>query len=140
MPDHIGREDLANDPKYKDDYARWQNRDVIDKAVADWVAVHTAAEVIAEAEKIPIPAGICYEQMEVASDPQVKAGEMLTQVPLPGGLGTMPVTNVPVHLSATPTKVERSFPAVGEHNKEIYGKVLGLTSEYIEKLKEDGVI
>jgi crotonobetainyl-CoA:carnitine CoA-transferase CaiB-like acyl-CoA transferase len=137
---HIGREDLANDPKYKDDYARWQNRDVIDKAVADWVAAHTAEEIIAQAEKIPIPAGICYEQMEVANDPQVKAGEMLTQVALPGGSGTMPVTNVPVHLSATPAKVERSFPAVGEHNQEIYGNLLEFTDKYLKELEKEGVI
>jgi len=137
---HIGREELATDPKYKDDYSRWQHRDIIDKAVADWVAAHTAAEVIAEAGKIPIPAGICYDQMEVASDPQVKAGEMLTQVPLPGGSGTMPVTNAPIHLSATPTKVERSFPAVGEHNKEIYGGLLGFTDRQITVLEKEGVI
>ncbi|MDP2920049.1 MAG: CoA transferase [Dehalococcoidia bacterium] len=137
---HIGRDDLANDPRYKDDYARWQNREVVDKAVADWVAANTSAEIIAEAEKIPIPAGICYEQTEVAGDPQVKAGEMLTQVQMPGVHGTMPVTSPPLKMSATPTKIVRSFPAVGEHNEEVYGKILGYSVERIEELKKEGLI
>jgi hypothetical protein len=30
---HIGRDDLANDLKYKDDYARWQHREIVDMQV-----------------------------------------------------------------------------------------------------------
>jgi crotonobetainyl-CoA:carnitine CoA-transferase CaiB-like acyl-CoA transferase len=136
----IGRPELAEDPRFYNDYARWEHRDIIDKAVADWVAARTAEEVIAEAEKIPIPAGVCYEQTEVASDPQVKAREMLKSVPMPGVDGTLPVTNAPLRMSATPTEVVRSFPAVGEHNEEVYGGILGYTGAQIEELRKEGVI
>jgi formyl-CoA transferase len=95
---------------------------------------------MAAAEKIPIPAGICYEQTEISSHPQVRAGEMIAQVNMPDGLGPMPVTNTPVRLSATPPQIERSFPAVGQHNNEVYGEILGFTPEYIEELKAEGVI
>jgi crotonobetainyl-CoA:carnitine CoA-transferase CaiB-like acyl-CoA transferase len=137
---HIGREDLADEPKYGSDFARWEQRDIIDKAVADWVAAHTAGEVIAVAEKIPIPAGICYEQTEVVRDPQVIERECLTDVPYPNMPGKMPVTNAPFRMSATPTRVERGFPGVGQHNAEIYGGLLGYTPDYLEKLEKDGVI
>ena len=136
---YIGREDLVNDPRFHNDFARWEHRDIIDPVVAEWVASLTAEEIIAAAEKIPIPAGICYEQTEIASHPQVQAGEMMVQVDMPDGLGPVPVTNTPIRMSATPTQIERSFPAVGEHNDEVYGKILGFTPEYIEKLKGEGV-
>lgn len=137
---HIGREDLATDARFRDDYARWEHRDIIDKAVAEWVGAHTAAEIIAQAEKVPIPAGICYEESEVAHDPQVVARQCLTDVPFPDGSGKMPVTNVPFQLSATPLKVERSFPAVGEHNEEVYGSLFGFTKQYLEELGKEGVV
>lgn len=137
---HIGRDDLANDPRFESDYARWEHRDIIDPVVAEWVAGRTAAEVIAAAEKIPIPAGICYDQTEVAHDPQVIARQMLIDVPLPGGAGKMPVTNAPIRMSATPTSVERGFPGVGEHNEAVYGEILGYTKAQISQMEKEGMI
>jgi crotonobetainyl-CoA:carnitine CoA-transferase CaiB-like acyl-CoA transferase len=137
---HIQREDLVNDPRFKDDYNRWEHRDIIDKTVADWVVAHTAEEIITQAETIPIPAGICYEQNEIANDPQVIASECLTDIQFPDGSGKMPVTNTPLRLSATPTKVERSFPGLGQNNEEIYCNLLGYSFEDLQKLKKQGVI
>ena len=51
----IGREDLAEDPRFDSDLARWEYHDIIDPVVEEWVASQTAEEVIAAAEKIPIP-------------------------------------------------------------------------------------
>jgi len=135
----IGRDDLADDPRFASDLDRFQYRDILDPVVVDWVAGQTADEVVAAAEKIPIPCGICYEQDEVANDPHVREREMLTDVPLPGG-GTMPVTGLPIRLSATPTSIERSFPTVGEHNREVYGQLLGYSDDDLTRLTEEGVI
>ncbi len=136
----IGREDLATDPRFHNDLARWEHRDIIDSAVSEWVASQTAEEVIAAAEKIPIPCGICYQQTEVAHDPQVKAREMLTEVPCPDGKGSVVVTGIPLGMSGTPLKIERSFPAVGQHNQEIYCDILDYSREDLVKLEEDGII
>lgn len=137
---YIRREDLVNDSRFKDDYDRWEHREIIDKTVADWVANYTAEEIIAQAESIPIPAGICYEQNEVAHDPQVVASECLTDILFPDGSGRMPVTNTPLRLSASPTKVARSFPSLGQNNEEIYCSLLGYSVEDLQKLKKQGVI
>jgi len=136
----IGREELANDPRFHNDLARWEHRDIIDTAVSEWVASQTAEEVIAAAEKIPIPCGICYQQTEVAHDPQVKAREMLTEVPSPGGNKTVLVTGIPLRMSGTSLKIERSFPAVGQHNEEIYCGVLGYSQKDLARLEKEGVI
>ncbi|MDP2917846.1 MAG: CoA transferase, partial [Dehalococcoidia bacterium] len=44
-----------------------------------------------------------------------------------------------VKASATPLKLERRAPLIGEHNVEIYENELGFTQEEIEKLKAKGV-
>jgi len=136
----IGREDLATDPRFHSDLARWEHRDILDPVVSEWVASRTAEEVIAAAEKIPIPAGICYKHTEVAHDPQVKAREMLTEVTSPDGSSKVLVTGTPLRMSETPLKIERSFPAIGQHNEEIYCRLLGYSHEDLVKLKEEGVI
>ncbi len=135
----IGRDDLATDDRFDSDFKRFQQREVLDPVVAEWVAGQTAEEVIAAAEKIPIPCGLCHEQTEVAHDPHIREREMLHQVPLPDG-GTMPVTGLPVRLSATPTSIERSFPQVGEHNREVYGQLLGYSDDDLTRLADEGVI
>ena len=136
----IGREDLATDPRFHNDLARWEHRDILDPIVSEWVTSQTAEELITAAEKIPIPVGICYDQTEVAHDPQVKALEMLTEVPSPDGSGDVLVTSPPLRMSETPTKIERSFPAIGQHNEEIYCGLLGYSQEDLVKLKEEEVI
>jgi len=136
----IGREDLVTDPRFNSEVDRFEHRDIIDPVAREWVASQTAEEVIASAEKIPVPCGMCYEQTEVAHDPQVKALEMLTEVPSPGKSGNVLVTNSPLSMSETPLKIERSYPAIGQHNEEIYCGLLGYNREDLTKLKEEGVI
>jgi len=136
----IGREDLATDPRFHNDLARWEHRNMLDPVVKEWVASQTAEEVIATAEKIPIPCGICYQNTEAAHDPQVKAREMLTQVPAYDGSGEVVVTGIPLRMSGTPTRIERSFPAIGQHNEEIYCGLLGYSREDLTRLKDEGII
>ena len=137
---HIGREDLLQDPRLKDDWGRWKHRDVIDPIIAKWVSSKTADEVISEAVKIPIPAGHCYDQSEVASDPQVKAMGVLAQVPFPDGSAEVNVTSPPIRMSVSPTAIYRSFPTVGQDNQDVYGTLLGYDKAKLAKLKEEGII
>lgn len=136
----IGRDDLVSDPRFQSDFSRWEHRDILDPVVEEWVASQTTEEVIANAEKIPIPAGICYQHTEVASDPHVRAREMLVEVPSPNGEGNIVVTGIPIRMSGTPLKIERPFPALGKHNEEIYCGLLGYSREDMDKLEQEKII
>ena len=136
----ISREDLATDPRFHNDLARWEHRHIIGTIISEWVASQTAEEIVTVAEKIPIPAGICYQQTEVAHDPQVKEREMLTEVPTPDGNSKVLVRGIPLRMSGTPLKIERSFPAVGQYNEEIYCGLLGYSREDLTRLREEGII
>ncbi len=43
-------------------------------------------------------------------------------------------------MSKTPGDRRKRVPAVGEHNEEIYGGLLGIDAQERQKLKEEGVI
>ncbi len=136
----IDREDLATDPRFHNDLARWEHRNILDPIVREWVASQTAEEVMAAGEKIPVPCGICHTQTEVAHHPQVKAREMLTEVTSPDGKSKVLVSGIPLRMSETSLKIERSFPAIGQHNQEIYCGLLGYSHEDLARLEKEGVI
>jgi CoA:oxalate CoA-transferase len=56
------------------------------------------------------------------------------------GLGTLPIPGLPIKLSATPGSIDSPAPRLGEHNEEIYGKLLGFDHEKLDRLKKEGII
>jgi crotonobetainyl-CoA:carnitine CoA-transferase CaiB-like acyl-CoA transferase len=65
---------------------------------------------------------------------------MRVEVPAPVGAGNNLVTGIPLRMSKTQLKIERSFPAVGEPNEEIYSRLLGYSREDLWRLQEEGII
>ena len=135
----IGREDMASDSRFANDMVRWENRDVIHEVVSQWVADRTADEVIAQLNKTRVVVGKVNTVAEMKNDPRVQNREMIVNVDHPG-LGKIPIPGVVPKLSATPGKVEKCAPRVGEHNEEVYANLLGLSMEQISGAIATGVI
>jgi len=55
-------------------------------------------------------------------------------------MGKQRVVGPPWKLSATPGKVSRHAPLFGEHNKYVFGELLGMSQEDIEELQKQKVI
>ena len=135
----IGREDLAQDPRFKDDMTRWQNRDALDPIVSEWVSQYTVKEVSDLLEKARVPCGQVKDIAAVINDPQVQAREMIVDVDFPG-VGPVPLNGVVTKLSKTPGSIEKRAPLIGEHNQEIYCDLLNFSQEEILQLKQEGII
>ncbi|MEE8472156.1 MAG: CoA transferase [Dehalococcoidia bacterium] len=135
----IGRDDLALDPRFDSDLARYENRQAITDAVSPWVAERKVDEVIEILEGARIPVSRVNSVAQMVSDPQVRAREALVEMDIPG-VGPVLMTGVNIKLSATPGSVETRAPQVGEHNREIYCGLLGLTEEELGRLAEEKVI
>jgi formyl-CoA transferase len=73
------------------------------------------------------------------ADPHVRAREMVVDIDHPK-LGRVPVTGIPFKLSASPGKIRHLGPDLGEHNAEIYGRLLGLSATELQELQANGVI
>lgn len=59
---------------------------------------------------------------EMIEDPQVKAREMIVDVPHEQR-GTMKQVGIPIKLSDTPGKINKVAPKLGEHTEEVLGEV-----------------
>jgi len=135
----IGREDLKDDPRFKNDMDRFYNADHIDPIVQQWIEKRTAMEVIEILQKARVPCGLVNTIDELLNDPQVISRQMIEFINYPG-LGKIPVPGIPIKLSLTPGSIKSPSPKIGEHNEEIYGRLLGFDSEKIHNLKQKGII
>jgi benzylsuccinate CoA-transferase BbsF subunit len=55
-------------------------------------------------------------------------------------MGTVRVDGLPVHLSETDWHMARGAPLLGQHNDYVYGKLLGLSPEEIDGLRDAAII
>ena len=75
----------------------------------------------------------------MVADPQVEAREMFVEYDHPT-YGPLKVTGTPLKLSETPGRVERHAPLPGEHNEEIFGRLLGHSKDELARWHDEGVI
>ena len=134
----IGREDLMEDARFR---APWDRKareaelaalleeTFVRQDTAHWLALLDAAGVVA---------GPIYNMEQVYQDPQARAREMLVETEDPE-LGTLRHIGVPVKLSATPGRIRRRAPALGEHSAEVLLE-RGFAPAEVDALLADGVI
>jgi crotonobetainyl-CoA:carnitine CoA-transferase CaiB-like acyl-CoA transferase len=80
-----------------------------------------------------------YSIEDVVKDPHYQARDMLLTLH-DRVLGELRMPGIVPKLSETPGEVRFAGPALGEHNTEVYGKVLGLSAGEIETFAARGVI
>ena len=134
----VGRPELGDDPRYADRRDRVEFVDEIDAMIEAWTekrTKHAALEILAGAG---IPCGAVLDSNEVLADKHLRQRGFIVELEHPRR-GTYPMPTNPVRLSDSPTDVVRA-PLLGEHNAEIYGKLLGLDEAALEGLRRDGVI
>jgi crotonobetainyl-CoA:carnitine CoA-transferase CaiB-like acyl-CoA transferase len=85
-----------------------------------------------------VPCGRVMNLAEVFADPQVLAQEMVLEAEHPGH-GPVRMTGFPVKLDATPARLRRPAPALGEHTEAVL-RSLGYAPERIASLRSAGVI
>lgn len=135
----IGREELAEDPRFGSSELRRRNRDYMNSLAEGWLADKTRDESVKLLIEAGIPAAPVNTVTEAVMDPQINAREMIVDLDHPG-IGKMPVSGIVVKLSKAPGSIETPVPGVGQHNVEIYRDLLGYTDPEIAKLKEQGIV
>jgi crotonobetainyl-CoA:carnitine CoA-transferase CaiB-like acyl-CoA transferase len=118
---------------------RERDREQVDRHVGEWTARHTRDELLQRCEAYQVPCGPVYAIDEIFDDPQYAARENILKMSDPR-VGELAVPNLVPRLSETPGSVKWLGPALGEHNDEILGGLLGLSAAERERLQDDGVI
>ncbi len=139
LAEAMGQPELSLNPDYATHEARGRNQQALDDIINAWTASLLADDVLNLLEDHGVPAGRLYKAADMLADPHFAARESLVKVRHPE-YANLVMQNVTPKLSATPGKVNWPGPALGAFNREIYGDLLGLSSDDIAGLKSEGVI
>ena len=135
----MGQPELAQDPRYATHSARGAAMEELDGRIAAWTATLTADSLLATLHANGVPAGRIFRARDMFDDPHFQAREAIVRVPHPD-FGSVPMANVTPRLSGTPGAVRTAGPALGEHNDQIWGGLLGLSDQERERLGAASII
>lgn len=139
LAETMGMPELANNPLYKDRHLRTANRDPLRQIINDWGSDKTVEECVGILSGAGLPAAPIFNLKQVYEDKHIhEAREMFVKVTDPVA-GEITLTGNPIKMSETPVTVRTSAPALGEHNREVFG-AMGLDARTISELKERKVI
>ena len=134
----IGREDLMDDDRFRNPWDRKARERELADLLEETFSTQDTEQWLELLDNAGVVAGPIYNMEQVYRDPQVLAREMLVDTEDPE-LGTIHNIGVPVKLSATPGRIRRRAPALGEHSREILLEH-GFSQEEVDNLLEDGVV
>ena len=140
LAEAMGRPELGTDERYATHLARGHNQLALDDLINAWTATLTVDEVDALMIEYSIPAGRVYRAPEMLADPHFQAREAIIEVETER-YGKLKMQGAFPKLSATPSSVRSPAPSVvGQHNNEIYGGLLGLENDELDRLVAAGAI
>lgn len=135
----IGRPELLQDARFATLEARAANGDAINGIVADWCKQHDAADIERRCLEAGVPFARTMTVAEICADPHVVARGDIATVADPV-VGPLRMQGIYPRLSRTPGRIRSGAPKLGQHNDEIYGKLLGITSRERNRLRAERVI
>ena len=134
----IDRRDVFDDPRFKDRKAQRENAEALTQIIEEWTGTRTKHEVMKIMGEAGVPCGAVLDSVELLNDPHLRERGMIVTVDHPvRGKFTMP--GCPVKLEDSPADIT-SAPLLGQHNREIYGAMMGFKEDDLEQLKQQGVI
>ncbi|HUU79972.1 MAG TPA: CoA transferase [Acidobacteriota bacterium] len=127
-------------PVYEKNEGRIRDVENLNSAINEITRMHTSEELIDLFNSITIPISKIKTIPEVVADPFVEQRLLFSEDTV---TGTKITLAPPPNLTPFLEKSNRllSFPPrFGEHNREVYGQMLGYPEEELNRLKEQGVI
>lgn len=136
----IGAPELIEDARFLTNDLRLEHAEELDDYIRPWYAERTRAEAQEIMDAQGVPVSPIYSIADIFADPHYQARQNIIEVEHPV-LGKVSMPGLIPKLSRTPGEVRRAGPAeVGADNGSVYGDLLGLSDEEMERLKAEGVI
>jgi formyl-CoA transferase len=136
--DVIGRPDLKNDPRFGDPVRRASHAAAIDEVISAWTRRHTKREAMERLGQAGVPAGATFDTLELTEDEHLNRREAIVSVDHPTR-GPIKMPGWPVKMECSHVRIEAA-PLLGQHNREVYGELLGLGEVEFAQLAGEGVI
>ena len=118
---------------------RVRHREALDGLLAAWSRGRDTHEVMRLLQDEGVPAGVVQNAQDLFHDSHLRERGMLMEVEHPE-MPTLTFPGIPYRMSATPPRLLRHAPLLGQDNDYVFRDVLGLTGDEIDRLVKDEVI
>ncbi|MBI4498172.1 MAG: CoA transferase [Chloroflexi bacterium] len=135
----MGKPDLAADPRFTTVVGRREHHDALDRMITAWTEQYEHYQVMDLLQQHGIAAGAVLDAKEVTENPHMAARGYFKPLHHPD-VGSFNHPGIPYKLSRTQGELRRPAPALGEHNREVYQDLLGLSAEEVAALEAEGLI
>ena len=134
----IGREELADDPRFGTPALRAQREEEVNTIIGDWTKEHDKHAAMKMLGEAGIPAGAVLDTKELA-DEETFYSRGILQVMAHPEVKNYAIPAWPVRHNGAPPAVKAS-PLLAEHSAAVLSSWLGLSPKEIEGLAQDKVI
>ena len=139
LAEAISGPELAAEQDFATGADRLQRQDRLDRLIADWTADKDPYQISHLLQQVGVPASPVMRGPDLLEDPHYKARGTFVEVDHEQ-VGPKMYPGIPFKMSVTHGEVRWAAPALGQHNRLVYGEVLGMTGDEIDRLEERGVI
>jgi crotonobetainyl-CoA:carnitine CoA-transferase CaiB-like acyl-CoA transferase len=128
------KEAMFADPLLRNDYIVELNQ-----LITVWTLEHTVQEINDLALANDVPCSLVRSVHGLVNDDQLAFRQFWQTVEHPAA-GKIKYPGSPFQLSASPGKIEKAAPLLGEHNEKVYCQMLGYSRLDLVKLRQAGAI
>ncbi|MGE0679384.1 MAG: CaiB/BaiF CoA transferase family protein [Candidatus Binatia bacterium] len=137
----LGHTEWLSDSRFKDQPSRKSNEATLDALLETWTLQRSPIDIMHILQAAGVAATPVYNTEGLCNDPQFQHRRYTVPIDHPV-TGAIPAAGIPGLYSALPKETLQytSAPRLGEHNDELLGGLLGLSSADIARLKEERVV
>ncbi|HJR52635.1 MAG TPA: CoA transferase [Gemmatimonadota bacterium] len=118
----VGHPEWVQDPRFETNAARVQHREELVPLLKELFAGRPAAKWLDDLGEAGIPSGRIRPVDEALEAPETRHREMVVELEA-DGFEALRLLGIPVKLSATPGRIRRRPPALGEHTAEVLAEI-----------------
>jgi len=134
----LGHPEWRADPRFATNSARMENLETLSALMDTVLVTRDKAEWLAAFDAAGVPAGSVHNLGEALTHPQTLARGMVVDLVHPEA-GATRALGCPLHFSATPARVDRPAPLLGEHTREVL-RECGYSAAEVESFIAEGVV
>jgi crotonobetainyl-CoA:carnitine CoA-transferase CaiB-like acyl-CoA transferase len=130
----MGQPELASDARFADTVSRYDQQDDLHPLIAAWTAQHDQRDLMHRLQAAGVMAMMVYNQGEMFDDPHLAERGFFVEWDAPA-VGRKRYAGPMAHFETMPLAPPRGpAPTLGQHNREVFQGMLGLSDEEYQRL------
>jgi len=135
----MGNPEWAGIELFENRLTRGQNWDALKIFLSEWCADKKVDDLYHQAQARRIPIAPVSTMGDLLASKHLKARGFFATLPSSNG-GDVVVPGAPYKFSRTPWRLSRPAPRLGQHNREVYGELLGMSAAELDRLQQQAII